>query len=535
MTIGKKIGLGFAAPLAILLAVAVLACWTTYQLIETAWWVDHTHQVLENLETLLSTMKDAETGQRGYLLTDNADYLKPYTAAVDAWKGPFDDLKRLTGDNQAQQVRLEQLRPAVERKFADLAKALELHEKKAKGEEGADAGVEYLKTNAGKDDMDQIRKLTSDMRDEELRKLAERNARSQWSALFAYYAIGGATILAFLAVGVLGYFLTRSITRPVARLLEGTVIIGRGKLDHRVKVETKDELGELAKAFNHMTEKRQQALDGIRDAVGQLTSSSAEVLASTTQQAAGAQEQAAAVAETVATVDEVTQTADQAAQRAKSLGDAVQKALQVGQSGRKATEDSITALSKVQEQVEATAENILALAEQAQAIGEITAAVADVAEQTNLLALNAAIEASRAGEHGKGFAVVAGEVKALADQSKKATAQVRQILGEIQKGTNAAVLSTEEVTKGVASAGRVTDQAGQTIKALAETLAEAAQAAAQITASAGQQATGMAQIHQAMRSIDEAARQNLAALRQSEQAAQNLSGLGARLAALSAE
>ena len=239
--------------------------------------------------------------------------------------------------------------------------------------------------------------------------------------------------------------------------------------------------------------------------------------------------------ETVATVDEVTQTSEQSTQRAKALADAVQRTQQIGQSGRKATEDSIAALARVQEQVEATAENILALAEQAQAIGEITAAVADVAEQTNLLALNAAIEASRAGEHGKGFAVVAGEVKALADQSKKATAQVRQILGEIQKGTNAAVLSTEEVTKGVAGAGRVTDQAGQTIKALAETLAEAAQAAAQITASAGQQATGMAQIHQAMRSIDEAARQNLAALRQSEQAAQNLNGLGTRLAALSAE
>ena len=195
-------------------------------------------------------------------------------------------------------------------------------------------------------------------------------------------------------------------------------------------------------------------------------------------------------------------------------------------------EDSIAALAKVQEQVETTAQNILALAEQAQAIGDITTLVADVAEQTNLLALNAAIEASRAGEHGRGFAVVAGEVKALADQSKKATAQVRQILGEIQKGTNAAVLSTEEVTKGVASAGRVADQAGQTITALAETLAEASQAASQITASAGQQATGMGQIHQAMRNIDEAARQNLAALRQAEQAAQNLNALGGKFTQL---
>ena len=242
------------------------------------------------------------------------------------------------------------------------------------------------------------------------------------------------------------------------------------------------------------------------------------------------------MSETVATVDEVTQTSDQAAQRAKISARPCSKHSQIGQAGRKATEDSIAALAKVQEQVEATAENILALAEQAQAIGEITAAVADVAEQTNLLALNAAIEASRAGEHGKGFAVVAGEVKALADQSKKATAQVRQILGEIQKGTNAAVLSTEEVTKGVAAAGRVTDQAGQTIKALAETLAEAAQAAAQITASAGQQATGMAQIHQAMRNIDEAARQNLAALAPGRSRPPRTStALGTRLAALSAD
>src|SRR5204862_2053088 len=127
------------------------------------------------------------------------------------------------------------------------------------------------------------------------------------------------------------------------------------------------------------------------------------------------------------------------------------------------------------------------LAERAQAIGEIIATVADIAEQTNLLALNAAIEASRAGEQGRGFSVVAGEVKALADQSKKATAQVRQILGEVQKATNAAVLSTEEVTRGVTTAAAVAAQAGEAIKTLADTLAQTSQAATQIVASSGQQ------------------------------------------------
>src|SRR4051794_38191607 len=142
---------------------------------------------------------------------------------------------------------------------------------------------------------------------------------------------------------------------------------------------------------------------------------------------------------------------------------ALLRVLEVGLAGRRAVEDSLAAMDRLRDRVEATAEKIHTLAEQAQAIGEIIATVNDVAEQTNLLALNAAIEASRAGEHGRGFAVVAAEVKALADQSKKATAQVRQILGEIQKATHTAVLSTEEVTKGVTSAIAVGGQTGSTI------------------------------------------------------------------------
>src|SRR5262249_12073012 len=201
----------------------------------------------------------------------------------------------------------------------------------------------------------------------------------------------------------------------------------------------------------------ERLLESIREATNQLTATSAEMLAGTQQQAAGAQEQAAAVSQTVATGDEGTQTAEQARQRARGVGEAVGRTLEIGKAGRKVVEDSIAALDRLREQVEATAETIVALAERAQTIGEIIASVNDIAEQTNLLALNSAIEAARAGEQGKGFAVVAGEVRALAEQSRKATAGVRQILGEIQKGTNKAVLSTEEVTKGVAAASKVAD------------------------------------------------------------------------------
>jgi methyl-accepting chemotaxis protein len=282
-------------------------------------------------------------------------------------------------------------------------------------------------------------------------------------------------------------------------------------------------------------ERIEKLVETIGETAGTLAAAASEILATTTEQAAGAEEQAAAVSETAATVDEVAQTSEQAAARAKGVGEAVRRAAEVGESGRKAVDGSIVSLRELREHVESTARNILALAEQAQAIGQIITTVNDIAEQTNLLALNAAIEASRAGEHGKGFAVVAGEVKELAHQSKQATVQVRQILGEIQKATHAAVTSSEVVTQGMGEAARVSGQVGETIGTLAETLADNARASAQISASASQQATGMSQIAKAIRNIDLVTKQSLAASRQSEEAARNLAALGEKLARLAEE
>ena len=280
---------------------------------------------------------------------------------------------------------------------------------------------------------------------------------------------------------------------------------------------------------------RLSILQAIRNSVNRLATSCEQILATTSQQASGTQEQAAAVTQTVATVAQIAQTAEQAADRANAVAESARQADEVGKAGRKAVDDSAQALRIVKEQVESLAENILSLAERAQAIGEITATVKDIAEQTNVLALNAAVEASRAGEHGKGFAVVAAEVKSLADQSKKATAQVRQILGEIQQATNSAVLSTEQGTKSVTAAERVSAEAGATINQLAETLAKSARAATQISASANQQAAGLSQLNSGIQNIDRVTRQNVGAIKQIEQAAQNLTALSHELAGLTAE
>ncbi|MBK9259408.1 MAG: hypothetical protein IPM54_06175 [Polyangiaceae bacterium] len=274
---------------------------------------------------------------------------------------------------------------------------------------------------------------------------------------------------------------------------------------------------------------RTKLIDSTKESVNQLATASAELLAITSQQAASSEDQATSLTETVATINEITQSAEHAALRVRSVADSSRRADDLGKAGRKAIDDTIDAMNGARKKAESIAESIIELAEQAQTIGDIITTVNEMAEQTHLLALNAAIEASRAGEHGRGFSVVAAEVRALAEQSKKATQKVRQILGQIQKSTNAAVISAEDGAKTVQATVTSALRAGETIKSLSELLGDASDSAGQIAASATQQATGMMQINVAMRTIEQAVRQNVIAVSQVEQAVADLTKLSERL------
>ncbi len=270
----------------------------------------------------------------------------------------------------------------------------------------------------------------------------------------------------------------------------------------------------------------------LRETIAQLSTSSAEILATTSQVAAGAAQTSSAVAETTATVEEVKQTAQLSTQKARSVSEAAQRASEVSRTGTKNVEETVEGMQRIQEQMESIAATIMRLSEQSQSIAEIIATVNDLAEQSNLLAVNAAIEAARAGDEGKGFAIVAQEVRSLAAQSKQATAQVRSILGDIQKAMTAAVLATEKGHKAVETGARQSAAAGDSIRLLSESIGEAAQAAMQIAASSKQQTVGMDQVALAMENIKQASIQNVAGTRQAEMAARNLHDLGQRLNAL---
>jgi len=563
-SIGSKIGSSFGLALVALMVVGAVSYNSTAKLIDSAEWVGHTHEVLNGLDDLLSGMKDAETGQRGYVITGEARYLEPYQGAREVVDQKLKSLRELTPDNPIQQQRLTAIEPLVASKFSELQETIDLRRTKGFG-----PAEQVVVTDKGKNAMDSIRKLVGEMQEEETGLLAKRSAEEKDRAHRTEMTIVLGSLCAFVLLSLVGVLLTRNIAVPLGQLSAAAQKIASGDLsggvtsngrrdevgilattftemtnslgqmarvaeqisdgDLTVEVKPKSDKDALGKAFAIMVEKLRRITGEMQESIGVLSSSAQQIVATTTQVASAATETATAVAETTTTVEEVKQTAQLATQKAKYVSESAQRATQISENGKKSAAESIDAMKQIREQMESIAESIVRLSEQGQAIGEIMLTVNDLAEQSNLLAVNASIEAAKAGEQGKGFAVVAQEVRNLAEQSKQATVQVRSILSDIQKATNAAVMVTEQGSKAVEAGVKQSVQAGESVQKLGESIADAAQAATQIAASSQQQMAGMDQVVQAMENIKMASTQNVASTRQTETAARNIGELGRKL------
>ena len=324
------------------------------------------------------------------------------------------------------------------------------------------------------------------------------------------------------------------LEKTVQRYVEFMNEIGRGNLAARLTVNTNgqkqdDPLIKLGLSINSLSNNLQLMIRQIRDASTNLSAAAAEILAATSQQASGSSEQSAAIAQTSTTVDEVKAIGEQAVQRAQEVVTSANRTVEVSRAGQQSVAETIGSMQQIKTRVEGIAENILALSEQTQQIGEIIASVSDIAAQSNMLALNASVEAARAGENGKSFAVVAAEVRSLAEQSRQATMQIKAILQDIQKATNASVMATEEGTKVVEQGVRTADHTRISIEQLAKAIEEAAQGATQVMSGGRQQTSGVSQIALAMQNINQAMVQSLSSTRQAEKAAQDLNQLAHNL------
>jgi methyl-accepting chemotaxis protein len=320
----------------------------------------------------------------------------------------------------------------------------------------------------------------------------------------------------------------------VARYSAMAERIAAGDLTARVDGVSSPELAALSANLNAMADALAALSSRVRGGVERITSSATEILASVSQHTASAREQSTAINETSVTAEQVRASAEDSARRAEDVAQQAEASAAASQEGAEAVAAIIAGMHEIRERVDALGDGILTLTHKTKQIGDITGVVRELADQSNLLAVNAAIEAAKAGEQGRGFAVVAAEVYNLAEQSKRATGQVAEILGEIQAATNAAVLASEEGTKVVESGEDLAARAGEVIGSLSEVVQRAVRAARQIAAAAHQQSVGMDQIALAMKDVGVATEQFVSAAQDSEQAAGKLTTVAGDLDELTA-
>jgi len=326
--------------------------------------------------------------------------------------------------------------------------------------------------------------------------------------------------------------LCRVLIIPLERLARAAAGLAAGDLRQQIAASGIDEVGDLARSFATMAEMLTNLLKDLRSASADMEREASNVLATSAQQSAMANEQASAIHETGATVAEIAQTSRQATSFADTVISGASRSDSLSAEGQKVVDESVAAMEKLSEQVKAIALAITDLNEQTLQIGDIISTVKDVAEQSNLLALNASIEAAKAGDQGRGFAVVAMEMRTLAEQSKMAANQVRALLGEVQKGTRAAVSATEEGSRRALAAMELAQSAGAAIKGLSDLMRDSSSAARQIAGNTRQQTIGVEQIAAAMNELTVAMQDNVEGTKRIEQVAGNLSNLSRRFSDL---
>ncbi|MFN3884356.1 MAG: methyl-accepting chemotaxis protein [Rhodocyclaceae bacterium] len=307
------------------------------------------------------------------------------------------------------------------------------------------------------------------------------------SALMQLVSLALASIL--IAI-FFAWFVTRSITRPIAMAAAAADAISQGDLTVKIETDSRDEVGLLMASMQKMIDKLTEIISEVNSAADALNNAAGQVSATAQSLSQSSSEQAASVEETTASIEEMTASITQNTENAKVTDNMATAASQQAQEGGQAVKETVDAMKQI-----------------ADKIGIID----DIAYQTNLLALNAAIEAARAGEHGKGFAVVAAEVRKLAERSQVAAQEIGQV---------------------ASSSVKLAERAGHLLDEMVPAIKKTSDLVQEIAAASQEQSQGVGQINGAMGQLNKATQQNASASEELAATAEEMSGQAAQLTEL---
>jgi methyl-accepting chemotaxis protein len=459
-------------PCLLLLGIGVVAYRSISSLTSTNHLVAHTQQVLEHIAEVLSVMKDAETGQRGYVITGDDAFLEPYQAGIGSVPNVVKDLRQLTADNPNHQTRLDQAELLIAAKLAELKQTIELRRKG-----NLEETERVIHAGEGKKQMDALRTVLGQMKHEEREQLKLRTEEAEASASSAKSTIVLGTMFCLLFVAATAFYITRSLE------------------------------GQIGSAVRHVQ------------------SSSAELQSASSQQASGAKESATAMNEINTTITELHASSRQIAESAQRVAHVAEETSSAARAGDQTVQKTHESVSGIKRQVDLIVTHMLDLGKKSQQIGGILEIINELAEQTNILAINATIEAAGAGDAGKRFSVVADEIRKLADRVGGSTKDIRVLIEEIRSAVNATVMATEGGSKAVDLGARQFVEVTAALKHITGLLGTTTQAAREIELSTKQQSTAVEQVNVAVSQVAKASHETEISANQTMQTAGQLAGL----------
>ncbi|MEE9167901.1 MAG: methyl-accepting chemotaxis protein [Candidatus Neomarinimicrobiota bacterium] len=367
----------------------------------------------------------------------------------------------------------------------------------------------------GRDEFVRIRRSMDVLMDDEIQVRTNKDLEISEDEAKRSNNFATTMILVFLLSGIIigslaAVFITRSITGPLIMVVDRVSEIAgsAGDLTAEVPVTTKDEVGDLAGAFNKMLRGLKEMIIKIMgnaasvsassqqlSSSAQQTNASAQQVSSTIQQLAkGAQSQAERVEETTRVMEQLNAAITQSAQSAGQAAAASTRASQSAQRGAETVKESVETMDKISDTTTVTSEAVSKLGERSEQMAEIVDVITNVADQTNLLALNAAIEAARAGEAGRGFAVVAEEVRKLAESSGKSASEIGDLIKQTIKETNEAVKNMDTTSREVTAGKDLITKSGAALEEIVAANQNVSTMLQQISAASQQMSSGARQV-----------------------------------------
>ncbi|WP_303290093.1 methyl-accepting chemotaxis protein [Marinobacter sp. SS5-14b] len=502
VSVGKKLGAGFAVLVLLTAAVAIIA-------INTLNAYNERSLIVAAASSAESYLLDARTDEKNFQLRRETRYLEAAEQLADKAAEtvlPLKDVLVVPADHERVEFIIENVR-IYKSQLEALSRALD----------GRPDGILAAE--------EELRKTARAMVDKavELQEVQVERMEEQFSSAVALLIT--VTVIALIVAVGIAWFMIRSITGPIRQTVEVANEVASGNLTVEVKADRSDEFGTLLAAFSTMVTKLRDLIQQIDTGASNIASSSEELSAVTDQTRQGVAEQRDQTDQVATAMNEMVATVNDVAKSAEAAFEAAQRASQKSSEGQSAVNQTLEYVTDLNTKNGEVMAKLRGLQSDTQNIVTVLDVIKSVAEQTNLLALNAAIEAARAGEQGRGFAVVADEVRSLAQRTQTSAQEIETLINNLVSSAESSVNNMEAGTKLAEQTLEKAEMAGSTIREMAEAVEEIRQYNSQIATAAEQQSSVAEDINQNITLIRDVGEQSATSTEQVSAASEELAKL----------